>query len=219
MREIARSYPITIHVDGEELKIHVKRLSLDEGTWFDHGFNRCARIQRKHRLWLDQQRRSLTVDGQTRMESDAEVLARLELESSADATEERYARERADATFMATFCAEAITQFVTVPEGQVQIDGNAVTTGAQFLDAYSNRDDVLKVALMEIHLQNTLTDQEKKVWASRSVSRPTSIASRQITPGGAQGSTAAPVSPKGSVLSEVATDHSTALSGATEASS
>ena len=60
-----------------------------------------------------------------------------------------------------------ITQFVSVPEGQlVDDDGQPILSGQQFVEALGGREDVLMGVSSLVLAENRVSDHQKKVWKS-----------------------------------------------------
>jgi hypothetical protein len=127
--------------------------------------------------------------------------------------EEAHARHEAERD---AFVAESISAFVKVEPDQITAeleDGSeiSVTTGAQLVDAFSSRADVLKTVVDMIRIENMLSESRKKALRSLFDSSASSSAPATEASGSAPETTAAPVAAKASATSEAAT-----VSSATE---
>lgn len=152
---------------------------------------------------------------------DEEIRRRRLLEMTPD-ERARYDRLREqDQEAYAEFLAEALRQFVRVPEGQLlwqDEDGGdpvPVTNGEQLARCYGSRSEVLRQISASIMNINSLTEAQKKTWRSRFDSKPSSQEPSQAIPGVSPDPIAAPASDSGSATTEAATAIEAGPSGVT----
>lgn len=74
------------------------------------------------------------------------------------------AAAKEDEEFARAFMREVIPQLVSVPPGVFIVDEVEITTGAQLLDVFSARGDVLRQVVQIIWAENTLNENKKKAW-------------------------------------------------------
>lgn len=213
MLTYTRQFPFEIEIDGETVRGHVRRMTDGEYKDFTTAWN-AERRRLAARQFVDRRPgdEGLT-DDQVRLKREADL--------TVDEITTRRARERFDDQAGAELTTHAITDFVTFAPGQIQDEGDDgkpvdVTTGAQILRCYATRDDVLGRLFAEVFLQNTLSAEQKKRWASRPASARSSSASTTTIPGSGPASTVAPADERGCAPSGTATDTATASSGTTQ---
>jgi hypothetical protein len=194
-------YPSELVISSTQtLQITIKRFELDEYQRFIRDFNRCSLLGKKDDLFIAQHRKET--------EQPVDVLARLELEQT---PEERAARQQRDAEeekFASDFIVHSLTAFVAIVPGQLYRRGSteSLTTGADLLNVYASRSDVLQAALQNIYVENCLSDDVKKKLKEQSVSGATSTPSTLAVNGDAP----APAAPRASVSDSVLLDAATA---------
>ncbi len=173
-------YPADIDVDGETMKIRVKRLNFSEG---------------------------------------AEMRAKIREAQSAKA------KDDGDGVFGEDLVSETIKSYVTVV-GKLYIeeeddDGKVVNTarvktGAQLLDAFGGRNEILLAMYAAVMRQNTLTEKEKNVSSSPTGSKPSSGGHEKEVAGPKPATTAASAGSAGSAGKGDATSRAIDPSGSTE---
>lgn len=199
MLRVSRQYPATVTIDGEPIRLQVKKLTIDEWGRFVHEFQRFGLIATQETLELEPR------SGEETLTPD-EIRAK---RYGALAPEQRAARDTealVETTRGDAFAREAIEQYLTLEPEQIfdEDQKTSLTTGADLVVHFGARIDVLRDLLAEIYVQNKLSAQEKKVWSSRRASPPTSRAPED--PGERPASTAAPAPPAGTGTPAAATD-------------
>lgn len=237
-QSLSKTYPVTVQVNGRGTRFQIKRLDVGEFTAFKRDWDRIGRLERKDQARIDAHRRPVInrVTGEPRraldpppkdavvedgilMESDDEVLARLDLEESDEARTVRETRERAELEFRAAFCVEALTAYVTCDPGQLDDDGAPVLTGADIVRAFGGHAAVMNQLLQSIWRENVLDEPTKKALASLRASWPSSSAPNLTAAGDAPAPTAPAVSEKASASPVTAMASSATSSGATDPTS
>lgn len=212
MLRVSRQYPAIVTIDGERVRLQIKKLTIDEWSRFTHEFQRFGLIATQEAFELNPQ------PGEEALTPDQIMAKRY----GALTPEQRAARDAYALTEAArgdAFAREAIEQYVTLePEQIFDEDKNAsLTAGAELVTHFGARIDVLRDLLAEIYIQNKLSDQEKKAWSSRRALPPTSNA--PADPGERPASTAAPAPPAATGTPAAATDAPAAIpSGSTPTS-
>jgi len=154
---VTRFYKTTIPIDGELLKVRIQKLTIDQWTRFVHEFERLGKVFLKDKL--DLRPRS----GEEDLTAE-EIAARRYGELSAEARAAREVEELAEAERGNQFAKDVIAQYVTLEPDQVfDEDANQyLTTGAEMLEHFGSRPDVLRDLVAEIFLQNRLSEEDKK---------------------------------------------------------
>ena len=173
-------YPAEIDVDGETMKIRVKRLNFSEGS---------------------------------------ELRAKIREAQSAKAKDE------GDGVFGEDLVSEIIRSYVTVA-GKLSIeeeddDGNVVNTvrvktGAELLDAFGGRNEILLAMYAAVMRQNNLTEKEKNASSSPTGSAPSSGGHEKDQAGPKRATTAASAGSAGSAGNGDATSQASDPSGSTD---
>lgn len=107
------------------------------------------------------------------------------------------------------FGCQAIVAYVTVEPGDIVVDGVAVVTGQQCVDAFYSREDVIKAAYQAIYSENCGGAELKKTFAAEGFFSPGSAPKSASTPtaaGAAPAPTASAASPSPTATSAAATD-------------
>lgn len=201
-------FPITLPIDGRDIRFWIKRFDLGEYTAFIRDFNRVGRMGSRDQYRIERARQPI-LDPVTRtparrdagdvlMETDDQVLARLDFEETAEQRATREQRDAEEEAFATEFLVRSLTEYVTCEAGQLSTAREPVTTGAQILQAYGARQDVLQQLLQAIFSENCLPEAIKKKLASRPGSQPGSPASTPTAPGGGPDPIAAPAGERGS---------------------
>lgn len=147
-----------IVVDGESVNLKIKRLTVDENTAFQRNFNTYNKLKRGSELALQRG-------------PDEEALSAAEIDAKRFflATDEERARllerEAKDSAEGNAFVISAIAEYVTAEPGQIvdEDSGQDVTAGADLVRFFGARNDVLIDMLVSIHLENTLSEQKKRM--------------------------------------------------------
>ena len=174
-------YPAEIGVDGETIKIRVKRLNFSEGS-----------------------------------ELRAKIREALAAKAKDDGD---------DGVFSENLVSETIRSYVTVA-GKLSIeeeddDGTVVNTvriksGAELLDAFGGRNEILIAMYRVVLLQNSLTEKEKNASSSPTGSKPSSGEPEKVAVGPKRATTAASAGSAGSAGSGDATSRASDPSGSTD---
>jgi hypothetical protein len=154
------TYDITITIDDEPVRLHIKRLSKTEVIAF-----------RKE-------------------------VAKYEPRGVAEETDAaREARQEAARLFQEA----CIRDYIAVESGDVVVDGESVVTGAQLVEAFYNRLDVLDALATAVYAENCMGKAQKKILNSLRRFSPGSTPSTPTPAGAGLVSTAAPVDGNASV--------------------
>lgn len=202
-------YPANLLVDGRAIKLRITRFDMGQHTDFMRGWSRIGRIAKRDELRIERARQQKTdpfmrepmftdipaVDGQPAkripvMETDAEVLARLDLDEADDVRDARDKRDADDEDFAREFVTTSISNFIAVEPRQLSTADAAITTGAQLLRYYASREDVLNALLALIYTENVLSEAQKKMLASLHASPAGSTPSTPTASGDAPAPTA-----------------------------
>lgn len=231
---LGNTYPTTLLIDGRDIRLQIKRLDLGEWTTFDRDFGRVGRAVQRDRYRLERNRRpvidpvtqqpkqrpvlrAVVVDGrstdqmeptgelETVLETDLEVLARLDDEETDEQREVREKRNRAEDDFLADLTRRSITAYVACEPNQLYSADGPVTNGADLLKLYGARESIVTALFTEIYLQNALSEEKKKELASQRASSRGSSTSSPTANGVAPAPTAGDASPKDSANSGPAT--------------
>lgn len=202
-------YPATVTIDGRPLRIRVKKFTLDEYTTFQRKFQRIGITGKKDQVFIEQHRRrdDSRVDWKDGLEPVDHVLARLELEQSEAERDARRLRDDAEEAFAREFLVESVTKFVTVEPGQLyrRQSQAPITAGADLLQAFAARQDVLQELLSVIYVENCLSDDIKKKLKALSDSEPSSTPATPTAAGDRPAPTATPASDSDSAPVDAAT--------------
>ena len=174
-----RSYfPVTLTVDGEEISLRIKRMTMEEHSDFSTrlakvGVPTYIRFVSRASSGPEQEQNeegeyliSFEKIAEKRLgEMDAEKRAEYEAAAELD---EKQAKE---------FLAYVAEQFVTVERGLIEETSEgekSVTSGLDFLRIFGARRDVLQQLLEAVRQENELDAEQKKTWRSLIVSSPSS---------------------------------------------
>lgn len=181
---VSSHYPTTVQIDGEPLRLLIRRLTRDEWIEFASEFERMETFRRGTELVLDRRSGEETL-------TDDDVRAKRLMELSSEERERRLQEERAESRRSTVFGTEAIGQYVTAAPDALYDDdkGAYVTDGTDIVQLFSTRHDVLSTLLAEIFIQNRLPADAKKNLLLLRASRPGSSDS-STAPGKTPDSTA-----------------------------
>jgi hypothetical protein len=209
--QVLDHYPVTIRIDGDELRLKIARFDLEAYSAFKKADEANQRAAKRAQMLVA---RLQTSDE----EPLGDLLARLELDEPEKFAEVQKARDASEAS-NAQFMTEMFGRFVRVLEGQLsgttgEVDGTAI------LRFYAGRNDVRERIYAEILWSNTMPAVQKNALLSRLDSRPSSTApeaeAATAAPGREPEPTATPAEPKASASPEAATEPSeSASSGST----
>lgn len=149
------THDLTITIDDEPVRVHIKRLTKDEIIAFRREFARF---------------------GQPR--------------GTAEETEDQAAARRTGAQ---AFVEQCITDYVAFKSGDVVGDDGPVVTGAQILETFYARADVIGACYEAIYSENCLGKAQKKILNSLRIFSPGSTPSLESPAGPKPASTALPV--------------------------
>lgn len=213
--------PATVQVSDMGVDISLKRLTFDEARRLEHAWRRwmISYADRLGLVRLPGEEQARTADEKAFVISDAEIRERRVSEMSVE-TRARYEQLLAeDQAAEIALLTLALTDFVRVVPGQItahvgdqEID---VTTGAQLLEFFGSRVDVLFRIVAALRARSLVSDDQKNGFGSPSTSRPSSRERDQTVTGDVPAPIAAPVSTMGSVTPAAATPIATTPSGAT----
>lgn len=220
---LAETYPVTLAIDGRDVRFRIKRFDLGEYTAFTRDFNRVGRMGSRDEYRIERARQPILdpvtrepkrdAEGAAVLETNDQVLARLDLEETDEDRRRREQRDAEEEAFATEFLVTSLTSYVTCEPGQLSTASEPVTTGAQILRVYAARQDVLQGLLQEIYAQNCFPEAIKKKLASRHASPPGSSASSPTAPGDGPGPTVGPAGARGSAKPATATASPATSSG------
>jgi hypothetical protein len=162
------THDLTLTIDDEPVRAHVKRLTKDEGLAFMREFTRFGR-----------QRGSVELAEADRAARETEVL---------------------------TFIEESIAAYVTFEPGDCLGDDGTIVTGAQIIEAFRFRVDVLSACYQAIYAENCLGKAQKKILNSRRTFSPGSTLPTEPPDGSKPDSTATSAASGSTAPAAAATD-------------
>ena len=174
-------YPVTLTIDGEEVKIRIKRMDLEESGDFSRALEKVGtpahlRFVSRDANGPEQERKS---DGFFVIPFD-EIKDRKLLELTAERRVEYEVAEEEHEQSSRKFLLWMFETFVTVESGLTEEDAGGtertVTDGLDFLRVFGGRLDVLQEVMTAVRLENSLDAAEKKALKSRTASPPFSAA-------------------------------------------
>lgn len=201
---------------GETFRIRVRRFTVAQLQAFHRGFVRLTsptaarfifrkpegdeQAMREIQAQVDEQGRVTAPARSEHVVPDAEI-ERRRLEEMTVETRAAYdAASLADDEFMAQFCSQAITDFITVdptgpPVDTVRDNGESlrVQSGADLVEAFGGNLSMLVRLTRAIHQENTLSPEAKK--ALRSLSGLTASSPMPVAAAAADGATPAAIAP------------------------
>ena len=154
---ISSHYPTTVVIDGELLRLLIRKLNRDEWITFASEFDRLEKVRRGQELLLDRK------PGEEALKAE-DVEAKRLMELSPEGREQRLKEELEENRRSTVFCTESIEAYVkAAPDALFDEDENRyVTDGADIVRLFAQRHDVLSTFLAEIWLQNRLPTDAKK---------------------------------------------------------
>ncbi len=214
MLEFSKYRESTVHIDNDQgefiaVVIHVARLTKDQH----------ARLQAD--LILTDEPPSLRLLGGRKPEGDEQAKDAKDQYTIADPViyQRRYAELKAtdpekcaeferlrkqDEAFAQRVFAQVITDYVSLPEGQIAVDGVPVLTGAQLLDLVSGRQEIQRDLVTAVWTENTLGPGAKKAWRLLSSLAPLLRERQLVGRGTAPAEAVQPVDARASVHTEAA---------------
>lgn len=186
--KVKNYYPVTLTIDGEEIKIRIKRMNLDEAGDFQRrlvktGTPAYERFVSRAPSGPEQERKS---DGFFVIPMDEIVERKL-----SELTDERRADyEAADDQHekdSRSFLVWVFETFVTVESGILEQDKDkkwvSVTEGIDLLRVFGARLDVLSEVVTAVRTENSLDEEQKKILKSPTASPPTLVEPDTDQPG------------------------------------
>jgi hypothetical protein len=180
------SFKATIRIDDpltgvvRDVKIRVKRMTVEEGTRFSRDYQRSANppsdilIARKPE-GDEQEKRTINAGAKNEREvfviDDATIKLRRLAEMSVEDQAKYHAMDDAEEAFSHQFLTDTLKRYVRVDDVITTTDDfedadaepMAVRTGADLARAFGGREDVLRDLLRVVHLENSQNEQAKKV--------------------------------------------------------
>lgn len=207
-------YPLTLTIDGEAVRLRIKRFTRADDLWFgptfDHLHRNAAAADDELLQFGIKYKKALAdikgVDVDKIPPPDPSYLVGLlEAELGTEKTAERRAAEKTRIEESNTFAREALGKFVTVEKGDVidQTTGREVVNGDDLFDLFQARPDVIVEILASIRLENRLSAEQKKRLSELSASLTTSAPPKASGP--IPDATAAAVESEGSAPSALVT--------------
>jgi hypothetical protein len=204
-------HPALVLIEQALVRVRVARFTLEQFKLFKREFDQINSEAHKRPLLIRHHGDEEQVgdDGKTFVIPDDEIMRRRLAEMT---PEDRATYEKADA---------ALTDYVTVEEGEIEITENGVprwlTTGAELVEFFGARQAVLRNVLAEVYLQNTASDALKNVWRSRLGSGDSSLERDPEANGARPEPPVESVKSEGSAGSEAATASTAAISSGSTA--
>lgn len=196
-------YPVTRDIDGEDVALRIKRMTLEEWAAFDAVFQRVGTptVLRFVARLPDGPEQEKDAAGAYVISFDTIVERRM-AEFSSERRAEFEAAKAADEHVAQAFIVDTFERFVTVERGVIEerADGteHSVTSGGDFLRVFGARQDVLLDVIALVRTENTLDARQKKASMSPHGSSPGSTAPAPARAGRRRATTAAPVGTAGS---------------------
>jgi hypothetical protein len=187
---LKKQIPFTVQIDGENVRLFIKRMTVEEYAEFAAAF--------------------LARNKQQQVPSESIVRSR------ADQTR----RDTEEALDYAHWICEVFGKFVTVQPGDLQLDTAEITTGEEFARVLAGYDDIVATVLAQVYLANRLSAVQKKTSSLPSASATGSAPEPSAAGNGTAPETiAASAAPKTSAPSAPAVDlPASASSGTTDPS-
>jgi hypothetical protein len=130
--------------------------------------------------------------------SDAEVRKRRLEEMGPDQKAAWEQQDADDERFAASFIVETITRWVQAEAGEIDVDGEPLTAGADLVRVFGGQADVLKAMVRAVRDENLLPTPLKNAWRSARASKPSSSTPDRDQPGPAPVPTAPPADERAS---------------------
>lgn len=187
---LTRSLPFVVTIDGEPIHLSLRRMTMDEFIPFETAFVAYGR-GRKH----------------TPDPTDA---------VSGDDFHARVGEHVATGRHYAAWLCDVFEAYVTVRAGDLTVDNEIITSGRRFVEVLARYGDVVSTVLAELYLRNKLSEDQKKLLASRRASAPSSTDAPPIAGNGpAPAMTAGSAAPSSSAPAAAATGPSSDASSGT----
>ncbi len=213
-------FPVTLTVDGEQLRLRIKRMTVEENAEFMSGYRAVSeppsrRFVARASLGPEQEKDE---KGAYKIPFEALEEKQIpELPPDRRAEYEKAVREH-DARSI-EFLKRSFAAFVTVEKGELFVDGDPVIDGLDLLQAFGARQDVIADVLGHMFSENTMDASQKKTWQSLIASSSSSSEPAPDPPGPKPETTASPAETEASAETEPATSPPSTPSGSTETSS
>lgn len=168
---VKRAIPGELVIDGTPISIGVNRMDVDEFIQFEETYMAYGQLGPGT---------DITVPGEDAMSAEQITAARTaamidkQIRMTPDERALESKRLIARARELATWTAEKIKQYLTIVPGELDVDGEPVLTGADFLKLYGGRANLLTQAISLIWVMNKLPVHVGKSYVSLSASQPTS---------------------------------------------
>jgi len=150
--------PATVVLDGETIRGEVKRLARDEFIAFEREWKIYGRPD------------PATADLVAEHGGDASKMAEaIEARERELPESERTARQRAREVrqiAMIVWIDEVVRSYWRVPEGEVEVDGEPVTSGDQFVTVFSAEIGTMLSIVAQVWYANVLTSAQRKNFGS-----------------------------------------------------
>lgn len=159
--EITEYEPITLTIDGEDFVLGLKRLNFKEGTWFRENYRRLNNPINERHITRKPDERAKNEMGEFEI-SEAEIQVRRIGEMSPEKRKDFEREVDADLDFRVRFVTQTFEKFVRVESGLTE-NGEPVTDGAAFLNAFGSRWEVPVKVMSVIWARCVLGQREKKV--------------------------------------------------------
>jgi hypothetical protein len=216
-------HPAHVLIETAFVRIRVARFTLEQFKVFKREFDQINSEAHKRALLIrtpgDEEQ--VGDDGKTFVIPDAEIMRRRLAELAPDARLAFDKAEQAAEDFAEGFIRRSLTDYVTVEEGEIEITENGVarwlTKGAELVEFFGARQEVLRNVLAEVYLQNTASDALKNVWRSQLDSGDSSLERDPEANGARPEPPAESVKSEGSAGREAATASNGAISSGSTA--
>ena len=221
--KVRQFYPITISIDGEDVALRVKRMTMEEHSDFSTRFAKISTPAYVRFVSRGTSAEEQAQDDKGEYVLSFEKLAELQLrEMSPEKRVEYDEASEADEAEAKKFLTWVFTEFVTVAKGLIEEleDGKeqSVSSGIDLLRIFGARQDVIQEVLGLVHRENQLDEHQKKALRSRTDSSPTSSAPELDRVGLKPETTVSPVETGDSAGNGHATSQQKNQSGSTAAS-
>lgn len=189
---VSNWHPCSLTIDGTEVGLLVRRLSLDEFIRFE-------------RTYFDFSAPDRGVSVDTKGMSPEDAFLAVQAAAAAEPTEAERERVIAKSQALLKWVAESVTELAKFVDGEVDVDGVPVVTGEEILKVFGARQLLMMQIVNQIWAQNKLPEGIKKKLDSPSDFRDTSDESAPAAAGSSPEPTAESVDGEAIASSEDAT--------------
>lgn len=190
---LKKSLPYVVLVDGEQVRLHLKRMSVGEFATFEAEF------------WARGKGRRMAIEEDTSPGESPEV-----------AFDRKLQQKTESALDYTTWLRDVFERFVTVEPGDLTLEDEPITSGGRFVEVLAFYGNVVPEVLQQLYLRNRISEEQKKTSVLRLASRTGSrIDPPQAASGDAPETTAPGADPSVSAESEVVTASSESASSGT----